>query len=55
MSSPLITKQEIPRKNAHVTHPLSRLWKGIEDDRRVSSKAVEVSVDSFEKLIEQVI
>ena len=34
--------------------PLSRLWKGLEDVRNESSEAVEVPVDIFATLIEQI-
>ena len=34
--------------------PLPRLWKGLEDVRNESSEAVEIPVDTFATLIEQI-
>ena len=41
-------------KSFQVMGPLSRLWKGLEDVRNESSEAVQVPVNTFATLIEQV-
>ena len=41
-------------KSFRVMGPLSRLWKGLEDVRNESSEAVQVPVNTFATLIEQV-
>ena len=44
---------KLQEKNLQVMGLLQRLWKGLEDVRKESSEAVEVSVDTFATLIEQ--
>ena len=46
--------EKLQEKNMQVMGPLSRLWKGLEDVRNDSSNAVEVPVDTFGTLIEQI-
>ena len=48
--------ERFQRKILDVMGPLSRLWKGLEDLRKASSdEAVEISVDKFVTIVEQVI